>query len=128
MNKPVNKMENDVNFRRATRRLLFRDPERKGPEQNIPGAGKSAAERPERHARVKVTMNVDGDIVQYFKDRGKEDGRPYQTLMNQVLRDYVSGNRVERISDEVSAALLEDENFLAALAEKVSCEKVNSGK
>lgn len=117
-------MEKDINFNKATRRLLFGESEaRSNAEKQIPGAGKSAARRPERHSRVKVTMNVDGDIVAFFKARAKEDGRPYQTLMNQILREHVSGSRVERISEEVAAELLEDESFLSALSERLNAGK-----
>ena len=112
-------MEHDVDFSKATRRLLFKEPEK----AKIPGAGKSAAERPERHVRVKVTMNVDGDIIAFFKDRAKEDGQPYQTLMNQVLREYVSGSRPERMAEEVAALLIEDDDFVAAMREKVVSER-----
>ncbi len=116
-------MENDVDFNKATRRLLFGNAERKiesvQTERRIPGAGKSAAERPERHVRVKVTMNVDGDVVEYFKQRGKEENRPYQTLMNQVLKEYVKGSRVERLAESVSQLLREDEEFLHAVSQKV---------
>ena len=109
-------MDQDLDFSRATRRILFKEKE----PAKIPGAGKSAAERPERHVRVKVTMNMDGDIVAFFKERAKEDGRPYQTLMNQVLRDYVSGTRPERVAEQVAGLLLEDEAFLSAVREKVA--------
>ena len=116
-------MENDADFSKATRRLLFREPEAKRGEkiieQKIPGAGKSAAERPQRHVRVKVTMNVDGDVVEYFKKQGKEEGRPYQTLMNQILREYVNGSRPERLAESVSQVLLNDEEFLQAVRNKV---------
>ena len=116
-------MENDVDFNKATRRLLFGNTERnadpKVAERRIPGAGTSAAERPERHVRVKVTMNVDGDVVDYFKKCGKEEGRPYQTLMNQVLREYVKGSRVERVAESAAQLLLDDESFIEAVAQKV---------
>lgn len=109
----------DGDFSAATRKLLFRTPAESEVSQKIPGAGKSAAETPRRHVRVKVTMNVDGDILAYFKDRASEDGLPYQTLMNQVLREYVQGTRPEQLAAGVSEVLLEDPAFLEALAKKV---------
>ncbi|MFN8390773.1 MAG: BrnA antitoxin family protein [Bdellovibrionota bacterium] len=114
-------MDNEVDFTKATRRLLFRrNEEQPAAAAKIPGAGKSAAERPERHVRVKVTMNLDGDVLSFFKDRAKEDGRPYQTLINQVLREYVSGSRPERIAQDVAEILLTDEAFVASLAQKLT--------
>lgn len=112
-------MEQDGDFSKATRRLLFKEPEK----TKIPGAGRSAAERPERHVRTKVTINIDGDIIAFFKERAKEDGRPYQTLMNQVLREYVSGSRTERVAEQVANLLADDEGFLEILRDKVSGER-----
>ena len=109
-----------ANFTKATRRLLFRDNAVERPmEDLIPGAGKSAAANPERHVRVKVTMNLDGEVISFFKDRAKEDGRPYQTLINQILREYVGGSRPEQLAQEVAERLLLDENFLTAVSEKI---------
>ena len=70
--------EEDLALRRATRRLLFRTT---NPEK-IPGAGTSAARTPERHLKIKVTMNLDGDIVQHFKEQARSCGQPYQSLIN----------------------------------------------
>lgn len=64
-------------------------------------------------------MNIDGDTVAFFKARAKEDGRPYQTLMNQVLREFASGSRPERVAEEVAQLLLSSEEFLMALGERV---------
>jgi uncharacterized protein (DUF4415 family) len=114
-------MENDVNFNKATRRLLFRDaPAEENPAELIPGAGKSAAETPERHIRIKVTMNLDGDVVAFFKARAKNEGQPYQSLINQILRDYVSGSRPERMAKDVAEVLLQDSAFLDNLAQKIA--------
>lgn len=101
-------------FKRATRRLLF--PQPVPSDQEIPGAGQSAAEGAERHTRVKVTMNLDGEVLQYFKELARGEGRPYQSLINQVLRDYVAGTRPEQLAKEVRQMLLEDEAFLRKLA------------
>ncbi len=110
----------EAEFSQATRKLLFREQ----PKVSAPKAIKSAAERPERHVRVKVTMNIDGDTIAFFKARAKEDGRPYQTLMNQVLKDFVSGSRPERLAEEVAQLLMSDEGFLEALGERVDGGKV----
>lgn len=107
-------MSEDTDFRRATRRLLF--PEKSAATQkDIPGAGRSAAEGPERHTRVKVTINLDGDVVQYFKEWAKQEGRPYQSLVNQVLREFVLGTRPEHLAQQVQELLLRDDGFLAEL-------------
>ncbi len=111
-------MDNEVDFNKATRRLLYRRDELQS-SVNVPGAGKSAAARPERHIRVKVTMNLDGDVIAFFKDRAQEDGQPYQTLINQILKEYVNGSRPERMAKNVAEILANDGAFLSLLAEKI---------
>ena len=75
-------------------------------------SGKSAAQVPTRHVRQKVTMNLDSDIIEFFKARAEQEGTPYQFLINQILRDYVRGNRVDQLAKEVSAHLLKDPTFI----------------
>lgn len=116
-------------FSRATRRLLFGSEKR--PVSTIPGEGTSAAASPERHVRVKVTMNIDGDIVAFFKNWAKGDGRRYQTLMNQVLREYIEGSRPERLAREVAALLADDPEFLKSITDRIGGfggEEENPGK
>ncbi len=111
--------EEDLALRRATRRLLFRS---SNPEK-IPGAGTSAARTPERHLKVKVTMNLDGDIVQHFKEQAKQVGQPYQSLLNQALRELIEGSKPERIAREVKALLLADDQFLHQLRSELSAPR-----
>lgn len=109
-------MENEIDFRRATRRVLFLD---KKLQEEIPGAGKSAAEDADRHLRIKVTINMDADVVRYFKKRARSEGRAYQSLINQVLREYVDGSRPEQLAKIVKEVLLTDEGFFQALKTKL---------
>lgn len=117
-------MENEPDFSNAARRALFRSAKQsEGVYENIPGAGRSAAEGPERHVRAKVTMNLDGDIVQFFKNEAARVGRPYQALINQVLREYIEGSRPEKLAREVADILLSDEPFLEALTAQLGAPK-----
>jgi uncharacterized protein (DUF4415 family) len=45
--------------------------------------------------RVKkqVTINLDGDIIDYFKAQSEKSGIPYQTLINLYLSDCVASKR-----------------------------------
>lgn len=113
-------MSDDADFRRATRRVLFPNPQ---PVQDIPGAGTSAAEESEKHVKIKVTINLDGDVVNHFKERAREEGLPYQLLINQTLRSYMLGERPERLAKEVSKLLEDDPNFIAKLAQAVRADK-----
>ena len=108
-------MVEQVNFHRATRRALFGA----RAEPQVPGAGRSAAEAPERHLRTKVTMNIDRDLLAYFKEEAKARGRSYQLLINQALREYIEGDRPERLAVKVGSILLEDESFIQQVVAKV---------
>lgn len=106
--------EQEQKLAAATRKLLFRNsPLSERVER------KSAAEVPERHVRVKVTMNLDGDIVSHFKERAAKEGRSYQFLINEALRDSIEGSKTERLATELRHALLADEQFLQKMAEKI---------
>ena len=43
--------------------------------------------------KKQVTINLDEDVVRYFKEKSAEVGIPYQTLMNLYLRDCVKKGR-----------------------------------
>lgn len=107
----MSQQDDDADIRRATRRVLFRPT----PQEDIPGAGTSAASRPERHTKVKVTINLDGHVVAYFKERAQEEGCPYQTLINQALREHVHGTRAEIIARDVREILSADPQFIERL-------------
>ena len=50
--------------------------------------------------RVKkqVTINLDGEVIAYFKNLSQKSGIPYQTLINLYLSDCVESKRELRIS------------------------------
>lgn len=112
-------MESDTNLKLLSRRALFRNSEEGHSKEKIPGAGKSASDQPERHLRVRVTMNLDGDIATHFKERGKMEGRPYQLLINEALREYIEGSKPERIAGVVSEYLGSDQDFIKKVANVV---------
>lgn len=43
--------------------------------------------------KKQVTINLDSNIVDYFKRMSESSGIPYQTLINLYLSDCVSNNR-----------------------------------
>ena len=115
-------MADNTDFSRASRRILF-GKQQKDKHEQIPGAGRSAAEAPHRHVRVKVTMNLDGDILNHFKEAAKKQGRSYQLLINQALREFVEGSRPEQLAQNVGELLLSSPSFLEALAGKLQESK-----
>lgn len=110
------KEEGEIDFDRATRRALFG----REIETSIPGVGKSAAERPTRHLRVKVTMNLDGDVLNHFKQRALAEGRSYQMLINDTLREVMEGTKPERLAKIVGNILAADPSFIELLQHSLS--------
>ncbi len=65
--------------------------------------------------KVRVTIYLDADVLEYFKGRAaRPNAAPYQTQINAELRSVM-----ERGGDAPYAALLGDERFIEAVAERV---------
>jgi len=43
--------------------------------------------------KINVHIRLDGDVVSYFKEKAKQEGSKYQTLMNQYLRTAIFKQR-----------------------------------
>ncbi len=57
--------------------------------------------RPNPYARKlknQVTINLDADIITYFKQQAASSGIPYQTLINLYLADCVRNKRQLNLS------------------------------
>ena len=53
-----------------------------------------------RRLRKQITMNVNIDTIDYFKELSERCGIPYQTLMNLYLTDCAAKKRVLNLSWE----------------------------
>jgi uncharacterized protein (DUF4415 family) len=85
---------------------------RRGP---LPGLD-AANEKP---AKVRITISLDQDVIEHFKtEAAKPGGLPYQTQINQALRKALSMETQEE-AEAMKSALLDDPEFLEALAKKV---------
>lgn len=51
-----------------------------------------------RRLKKQITINIDGDTIQFFKDMASSSGIPYQTLINLYLTDCAANNRQLNIS------------------------------
>ena len=60
--------------------------------------------------KIKITVNVDEDLLIELKNMAEETGTPYQSLLNRVLKDAVmskkdakrdEGSRLDRLEREV---------------------------
>lgn len=114
--------EPDFGF--ATRKALFGSRNADGVKRQE--FGRSAAQTPERHLRVKVTMNLDGDVLAYFKQQALETGRSYQILINDTLRDFIEGSKPEKIALNVGKLLLEDPSFIDAIKGRMAGDMPSS--
>ncbi len=87
--------------------------------RRVPPGKRHRASREEtalENCKVRVTMYLDADLVEYFKRRAaRPNAAPYQTQINSALRSFVAGSGP---ADDYSP-LLQDERFLQAVAERV---------
>ncbi len=44
-------------------------------------------------SKKQITINIDGEIIDYFKNQSESTGIPYQTLINLYLSDCVASKR-----------------------------------
>jgi predicted DNA binding CopG/RHH family protein len=56
--------------------------------------------------KVKITINVDQDLLAELRHMAEETGTPYQSLLNRVLKDAVmskkdEGSRLDRLEREI---------------------------
>lgn len=56
--------------------------------------------------KIKITVNVDEDLLTELRQMAEETGTPYQSLLNKVLKDAVmgkktDGSRLDRLEREV---------------------------
>ena len=96
-------------------------------EDAIPSVGKHTFHRRTRtinprEAKIKMTMFIDGDILQHFKKRAENaNAAPYQTQINQELRAIMKrdlANEKDKI-DEVAEKLVNNQMFLNAISERL---------
>jgi uncharacterized protein (DUF4415 family) len=70
-----------------------------------------------KNCKVRVTMYVDADIVEWFKERASApDAAAYQTQINSALRRHIARDGKE---PPVSAQLLNDDRFIREVAKRV---------
>lgn len=73
---------------------------------------------PRKEQKLKITMYIDADILDFFKERAKEpDALPYQTQINKELRAVME--RSSSKDEVVTISMLDNPAFISALAEKL---------
>lgn len=75
-----------------------------------------------REAKIKMTMFIDGDILQHFKKRAETpNAAPYQTQINQELRAAMERDLIaeEDNLDAVIERLANNQTFINAVSERL---------
>ncbi len=54
-----------------------------------------------KHAKFRVTMFIDLPILETIRKEAKQSGLPYQTYINQLLREHVTGHGDNKIREIV---------------------------
>ena len=60
-------------------------------EYDFSGARRGAV-IPQR-GKTRITIYLDDDVLEAFRDRAESEGRGYQTLINEVLREHLGKKR-----------------------------------
>src|SRR6266508_4276073 len=70
----------------------------------------------DRHIKVRITIFIDNDILKFFKARAAKRGKaPYQTQINQALREHMEGS-----PPPGKGALVADHKLISHLAERIA--------
>ena len=75
-----------------------------------------------REAKIKMTMFIDGDVLQHFKKRAENpNAAPYQTQINQELRAAMERDLAqdEENLDAVVERLATNPNFINAVSDRL---------
>ena len=62
-----------------------------------------------------ITIMLDPDIIEYFKKQSEGTTTGYQTLINQTLREKITGVQTAEKGDEIIEKLLRDKKALKKL-------------
>jgi len=70
--------------------------------------------------KVKITINLDADILEYFKQRAAPPhSAPYQTQINHELRRVMEADDLNNDLSQTARELLKDDNFIVALKDRL---------
>ena len=104
----MKKIEKEVDFSEKGFQKQFRQIERKDRPN-------TAINKALREAKNRITIYLDADIVEHFKTQAEISNTGYQTLINQTLREKITGTQANKTADELIEKLLQDKNALSRL-------------
>jgi uncharacterized protein (DUF4415 family) len=62
--------------------------------------------------KTRITIYIDDDVLEIFRERGDAAGKGYQTVMNEALREYL--DKVKKPLDEETLRRIIQEKLRAA--------------
>jgi len=72
--------------------------------------GKRGAVIPAAPGKERITIRLDADILDYFRDQVEEaGGGNYQTAINAVLREYLEGKKAAPQIEDVVRRVIREE-------------------
>jgi len=73
----------------------------------------------EKQAKIKITITLDADVIEYFKNKASVPGAlAYQTQINQALRRAMGSATTSNETETLKAVLLKDKEFIKAVAKQ----------
>ncbi|MEY4520136.1 MAG: hypothetical protein RLZZ499_2736, partial [Cyanobacteriota bacterium] len=58
--------------------------------------------------KTRITIYIDDDVLETFREKGDAAGKGYQTLMNEALRDYL-GKVKQPLDEETLRRVIQEE-------------------
>lgn len=58
--------------------------------------------------KTRITIYIDDDVLETFREKGDATGKGYQTLMNAALRDYL-GKVKQPLDEETLRRVIQEE-------------------
>jgi uncharacterized protein (DUF4415 family) len=69
--------------------------------------GKRGAVIPQT-GKTRITIYIDNDVLETFRERGDATGKGYQTIMNEALREYL-GKVKQPLDEETLRRVIREE-------------------
>ena len=63
--------------------------------------------------KTRITIYIDDDILEEFRNRSEKTGKGYQTLINEALRDYVGKSHLPVDENTLRRVLREELNTMS---------------
>jgi uncharacterized protein (DUF4415 family) len=58
--------------------------------------------------KTRITIYIDDDVLETFRERGDSAGKGYQTMMNEALREYINKGK-QPLDEETLRRVIQEE-------------------